>query len=180
MLTDYVKILEYKFVFFSFRQLEAIDVQFNDTMSCYSCHFSKNIEDGTIYSGDENCVSDVEKLDQNKVMIQREVTAPGGNIKVRNVCAIFESTFEVQTTVRVSLNGPTVYNSIHIYVFERSIWQLFEGSTMWDFEGKTAQMEEFNYNCGKNVTTCSTVHKTKLECMFIIRFNLIKQDYFIV
>ena len=80
----------------------------------------------------------------------------GGTRKVRNVCATIETTFTETRHYKKVPNGPVSSVTMDIYLFERFVWELYEGSTMWDFEGQ-ADFRFKSYNCGSNVSTCSEV-----------------------
>ena len=117
----------------------------------------KNSDDGTVLYGDEKCESNVAVLPNNKITLNQEVTPPYFNGKVRNVCQTLKVSYQMNSSTQAVAEGPIVNTTTNIYLFERSIWQLFEGSTMWDFEGATGGLKDFGYSCGTNVTTCSTV-----------------------
>ena len=72
------------------------------------------------------------------------------------LCSIIEGTIKETVYSGNAESGEQSNFDVNIYFIVRGWWPVFEGTNMWDFEGK-ADFQEYVYGCGSHVETCTEV-----------------------
>jgi len=125
---------------------------------CYSCLWAQNIDTEEIYIDEGNCNSDsADSMKSERFPKYVDPSESNGlETRAKNICQEFNET--ITETIQTANETFTV----NVHVIERAIFQVYEDSSLWEYEGNVKLREE-EYACGVLVSTCSEAFTSNPE-----------------
>jgi len=148
---------KYERKFRSQRSVEPL-VGDDEYIVCYTCLWAQNIETEEIYIDEGNCNSDsADSMKSERFPKYVDPSESNGlETRAKNICQEFNET--ITETIETANETFTV----NVHVIERAIFQVYEDSSLWEYEGNVKLREE-EYACGVLVSTCSEAFTSNPE-----------------